>query len=331
MRNIYVFFRLLFILLFLGMLVSPPLQADTETDTSAAPFEDFPAADFTRGEKAPVGEVSIGVYTHYQRFDNVAPEGESIDGAAEIHDQRWIPVMIVDYQPTAKWKFTSFLHAAVLESDIRVAGSLERETETLGGLSDLILVGLWSPWSKKDYGEHKHHFFDAHNLSFAFGPKFDLSRQSDNAGTQPGGVLLRTGNGAHEGNVGLVYSAYLNDVAWLYYFAQGSFPFTDNNFGMLPGNRFFNKIGASWLPHPILQLFLEVNFSLEGKGRGGDLPQVIPNTGGEILSLTQGLTVDIWRGWGMEVSGSFPLKTWLNGNQPKMGLDLFFGFYKVFN
>jgi len=323
-----------FTLFYLGCLISysiAPLARADETSGGWRPYQDFPAADFTRGERPPTGEFSLGAYTHYQRFDNVASPGTNIDGASEIHNTRWVPVLFLDYQATPKWRINFIMHSAVVETDLIEAGTGARRTDSIGGLTDIFLIGVWSPFMNGEPPKEKYHFLDYHNLSFAFGPKFDLSSESDLAGVVPGGVLLRTGTGAHDFNIGMVYTGDVNDKIWMYYFAQGTFPLSDNNFGFKPGISFSNKIGASWVPNHVLQLFLEVEFASQARGAGGTIPAAIVNSGGQSLKITPGLTADIGKGWGIELSGAIPVHSWLNGEQPDITLDIFFGFYKAFD
>jgi len=86
--------------------------------------------------------------------------------------------------------------------------------------------------------------------------------------------------------------------------------------------RVSDKVGASWLPGEALQLFVEAEYAWQDRGQGGRLAPAVQNSGGHLVTLTPGMTVDVQAGWGIELSMGFPLVHEVNGVQPRPDFDL---------
>jgi hypothetical protein len=295
-----------------------------------APYEDFRAADLARGERLSLGEISLGLYSHYQQFSELFEDGKSFDGASEIHFVRWVPVLFADYQPLPQLRGTMIVHGGIIDTDLHEAGTGRRLKGSIAGLADILLIAQWSPWLGDIPADHEHTFFDLHNLSFVAAPKIDLSNQDDEVGLVPGAAFRRTSSGAHEIDTGIVYTGHVNDASWIYLFVQGAYPFSRNNFGLRPGLRLAEKIGFSWLPNEALQLFFEAEHSFQARADGGRIPAAVENSGGNLVTVTPGMTVDIAAGFGIELSLTLPVLSKLRGTQPEADFDLFFGLYKSF-
>jgi hypothetical protein len=73
-----------------------------------------------------------------------------------------------------------------------------------------------------------------------------------------------------------------------------------------------------------------VNYAHEGQGDGGRLPQVIPDTGGDFVTINPGVTLELPDDFGLEASVNVPVYTRVEGTQIVGGEDFFVGFYKAF-
>lgn len=294
-----------------------------------APYEDFRAADFTRGERSELKEGSVGIYSHFRRTENIAQGGARADNPSDIHHSRWIPVLIADYRFLNELNLTMFLHAGVANTDYRDTNGA-RVKESVGYLGDIVFMATWHPWLRNVHENHTHTFFDLHNLGFVFGPKFDISKQDEIKGDIASAAFRRTASGSHDINVGLAYTGHLNKSSWLYYYNQQVFPLSNTNFGLRPGVQSIHVLGFSWLPNEVGQLFISAGYLYEQRGSGGDFPLIAENSGGDFWFITPGMTFDITHGLGVEFSVTFPIVQNVRGTHPVQSEDYFFGFYYSF-
>lgn len=300
---------------------------------AAAPYEDFPAADFTRGERDKVGERSIGLYTHFRTFDKTYSGDRRVSNASDIDNRIWVPALIATARFSERFAVTIKAHGAVIRTSLLDAAG-QRQVSNLNGFGDVFIYGLWSPWRDKTVGNHQHSFFDLHNLTFAAGPKFDLSYKDPGIGTVAGTEFRQTGaaagESAHEAVFGSGYTGHLNDRAWLYFYSQVLVPLNNTPWGMRPGERSESQLGLSWLPNSKVQLFAQTAFTHFARSSGGRFPAIADNSGGDILFLGAGMTMDVWKRFGFELAVNAPIYQRARGAQLVGNEDWFFGIYRTF-
>ncbi len=314
-----------------ALLILLAFVIDSEVGAEA-PYESFPAPDFTRGERGDVGEFSIGMYTHFRRFDALISGSKRVANTRDIHHERWIPALILDYRFTERFAVSVKAHGASIRTNLLDNDLVTRRINNTTIPGDVFVYGIWHPWLEKDPNA-PYSFWDRRNLGFVAGPKFDFDREDPQVGVAPGADFRHGpfGAGSNEALAGFVYTGHINDKIWLYHYSQYLIPLDRNVFGMKPGERYESQLlGISYLPNDVVQLFCSVNAGYEWSGSGGRIASAPANTGGTKVFLNPGITADFAHGWGTEISVNYPLYGNLHGIQLEGREDLFFGFYKTF-
>lgn len=297
-----------------------------------APYEGFPAADFTRGERAEPGSGSIGVYSHYRRFDRVYQNDDHLAAAGDPRHSRFTPTMIFERRFSRTLSTAVKWHNAVIRTNVAQPGG-GRTIDDLTALGDVYLYGIWNPWLGDVPEGHEHTFLDLHNLTFAGGFKFDVGAEDPQFGAAPGADFRRTatGNpGTNEIVAAVGYVGHWNESAWLYSYSQYLIPVDETVFGMKPGNRLESQYGISWIANERTQVFGQIGYIHQERGKGGSIPAAVTNSGLVEVSVTPGLTLDIYKGWGIEAAVTVPLYHKVRGTQLTGREDLFLGIYKPF-
>lgn len=300
---------------------------------AAAPYEDFPAADFTRGERETVGERSIGLYTHFRSFDRIYSGDRRVSNISDVSNRIWVPALIANARFSEAFAISIKAHGAVIRTSLLDAAG-RRQVGSLNGMGDIFLYGIWSPWRSGAAQDHSHSFFDLHNFSLVAGPKFDLSYKDPGIGTVAGAEFRQTGaaagESAHEAVFGAGYTGHLNERAWLYAYGQFLVPVNNTPWGMRPGKRSENQLGISWLPSRNVQLFIQTAYTHLTRSSGGRFPDISYNSGGNFVFLGTGTTMDVWNRFGFELAINFPIYQKVRGTQLVGNEDYFFGIYRAF-
>lgn len=296
-----------------------------------APYEHIPAPDFTRGERGAVHEFSIGVYSHYRRFDVPVSGTKRVVNSSDIHDVRFIPVEIIDYRFSERFAVSIKQHNAVIRTSQLDRDGATRRLSEVAMPGDVFLYGIFHPWLGGS-NNHEYSLWDRRNLGFVAGPKIDLGHEDPQLGTSPGADFRHApfGPGSNEALAGFVYTGHVNDKVWLYHYSQFILPLDRTRSGFRPGARYESQfLGVSWLPNDAVQLFCSANLGYERPGHNG-LPGEAANSGGTKVFLNPGITADFAHGYGTEIAVNLPVYGNLRGTQLEGHEDLFFGFYKVF-
>lgn len=308
------------------LMVTPPALGEPP------PYENFPAADFTRGEKSAPGEGFIGIFSHYRRFNKIYAGDNQVPNTLDEKHSRFTPTLIGEYRWSERFAASIKVHNAVIRTST-LDGTGNRHVDNLTAPGDFYVYGIYSPWRNTVHSEREYSFFDRRNLSIVLGGKADIGHEDPQIPGAPGSEFRRTATGlpgVHEAVVGAVYTGHINDRLWAYSYGQYLIPLDETVFGMRPGNRLESQHGISWLPNEHLQIFGQVGYIHEDQGSGGRFQSLVNKSGGTYWLFSPGLTVDMTNGYGLEFAVQFPIAGSVRGQQLVGGEDYFFGIYKAF-